>query len=154
MSLNDISSVQFSCSVMSDSLRTHGLQHARPPCPSPTPWAYSNSRPSSLWCNPTISFSVAPFSSCPQFFPASGSFPVSQLFASSGWNFSFSISPFKEYSGLISFRIDWFNLAIQGSLKSLLQHHTLKVLILQHSAFFMVQLSYPYMTSGKNHSFD
>ena len=70
------------------------------------------------------------------------------------WSFSFSIYPSNEYSGLISFRIDWFNLAIQGSLKSLLQHHTLKVLILQHSAFFMVQLSYPYMTSGKNHSFD
>ena len=75
-------SVQFSCSVMSDSLWPHGLQHARPRCPSPPPGVYSNSSPVSWWCHPTISSSVVPFSSCPQFFPASGSFPMSQLFAS------------------------------------------------------------------------
>ena len=76
------SSVQFSCSVMSDSLWPNGLQHARLPCPSPTPRAYSNSRPSSRWCHPTISSSVVPFSSCFQSFPASGSFQMSQFFAS------------------------------------------------------------------------
>ena len=75
-------SVQFTHSVMSDSLRSHGLQHARLPCPSPTPGVYSNSYPLSLWCHPTISSSVIPFSFCLQSFPASGSFPMSQLFAS------------------------------------------------------------------------
>ena len=80
----DISSVQFSRSVVSDSLWPHGLQHSRPPCPSPTPRAYPNSCPSSWWCHPTISSSVVPFSSCPQSFPASGSFQLSQLFASGG----------------------------------------------------------------------
>ena len=85
-------SVQFSCSVMSDSLRPHGLQHTRPPCPSPTPGAYPNSRPSSQWCHPTISSSVIPFSSCLQSFPASGSFPMSQLFASGGQSIGVSAS--------------------------------------------------------------
>ena len=78
------SSVQFSCSVMSDSLKPHELQHDRPPCPSPTPRVHSNSCPLSQWCHPTISSSVVPFSSCPQFLPASGSFSMSQLFASGG----------------------------------------------------------------------
>ena len=113
----------------------------------------SNSCPLSRWCHPTISFSVGPFSSCLQSFPASGSFPVSQLFISCGqstWRFSFSISPSNEYSGLISYRIDWLDLlAVQGTLKSLLQHHTLKATILWCSAFFMVQLSYPFMATGK-----
>ena len=106
-------SVQFSRSVVSDSLRPHGLQHARPPCPSPTPRAYSNSCPLSWWCHWTISSSVIPFSSCVQSFPASGSFPMSRFFASGGQSigsFSFSISPSNEYSGLISFRMDWFDL--------------------------------------------
>ena len=76
-----VSSVQFSCSVMSDSLRPHELQHARPPCPSPAPGVHSNSCPSSQWCHPAISTSVVPFSSCPQSLPASESFPMSQLFA-------------------------------------------------------------------------
>ena len=79
-----ISSVQFSRSVMSDSLQPHELQHARPPCPSPTPGVHWDSRPSSWWCHPAISSSVVPFSSCPQSFPASGSFPMSQLFAWGG----------------------------------------------------------------------
>ena len=86
------SSVQFSCSVMSDSLWPHELQHARPPCPSPTPGVYSNSCPLSQWCHPTISSSVIPFSSCPQSFLASESFPVSQFFASGGQNTGISDS--------------------------------------------------------------
>ena len=147
------SSAQFSHSVMSDSLQPHGLQHVRHPCPSPTPRACSNSGPSSWWYHPTISSSVVPFSSRLQSFPASGSFPMSQFFASDGqkyWSFSFSISPSNEYSRLISFRMDWLDLlAVQGTLKSLLQHHSSKASILQCSAFFIVQLSHPYMTTGK-----
>ena len=85
-------SVQFSRSVVSDSLRPHGPQHTRPPCPSPTPGVYSNSCPSSRWYHPTISSSVVPFSSCPQSFPASGSFQMSQLFASGGQNIGVSAS--------------------------------------------------------------
>ena len=138
---------------MSDSLRPHGLQHARPPCPSPTPRVYSNSCSLSRWCHPTISSSVVPFSSCLQSFPASGSFPMNQFFASGGqsfWSFSFSIGPSNEYSWLISFRMDWLDLlAVQRILKSLLQHYISKTSILQHSAFFIVQLSHPYMTTGK-----
>ena len=143
------SSVQFSHSVVSNSLWPHGLQHARVPCPSPTPRACSNSCPLS-WCHPSISSSVAPFCSCPQSLPASGSFPVSQLFALGGQSIGASASASNEYSGLISFRIDWFDLlAFQGTLRSLLQHHSLKASILGCSAFFMVQLSHSYMTAGK-----
>ena len=146
-------SVHFSYSVVSDSLWPHGLQHARLPCPSATAGAYSNSCPSSRWCYPTISSSVISFSFCLQSFPASGSFQMSQFFTirwPKYWSFSFSISPFNEYSGLISFRIDWFDLlAVQGTLKSLLQHHSSKESILWHSTFFIVQLSHPYMTTGK-----
>ena len=135
---------------MSDSLRPHGLQHTRLPCPSPTPRADSNSCPLSQWCHPTISSSVIPFSSCPQSFPASGSSQRSQLFASGGQSFSFHISPSNEHPGLISFRIDWLDLlAVQGTLKSLLQHHSSKASILQCSTFFIVQLSHLYMTTGK-----
>ena len=147
------SSVQFSCSVMSDSLRPHGLQHPRLPCSSPTPGAYSNSFPLSQCCHPSISSSVIPLSSHLQSFPALGSFPrVSSSYHRwpKYWTFSFSISPSNEYSGLISFRMDWLDLlAVQGTLKSLLQHHSSKASILQHSAFFTVQLSHPYMTTGK-----
>ena len=88
--LGSIPSVQCSCSVVSDSLWPHGLQHARPPCPSPTPRVYSNSCPLNRWCHPTISSSVVLFSSCPQSFPASGSFPMTQFFASSGQNIGVS----------------------------------------------------------------
>ena len=97
-----ISSVQFSCSVVSDSLQPHGLQHARPPCPPPTLRACPNSCPSSRWCYPTISSSVFHFSSCPQSFPASGSFPMSVLCIRwlKYWSFSFSISPSKQPKGL------------------------------------------------------
>ena len=83
---------QFSCSVVSDSLRPHESQHARPPCPSPTPRVYPNSCPSSWWCHPAISSSVIPFSSCPQSLPASGSFPMSQLFVSGGQRIRVSAS--------------------------------------------------------------
>ena len=144
--------VQFSHSVLSDSLRPHESQHARPPCPSPALGVYSNTCPSSRWCHPTMSSSVIPFSSCPQSLPASGSFPMSQLFAwggqSTGVSASASVLPMNP--GLISFRMDWLDLlAVQETLKSLLQHHSSKPSILQHSAFFTVQLSHPYMTTRK-----
>ena len=138
---------------MSDSLQPCGMEHTRLPCPSPTPRACSNSCPSLQWCHPTLSSSVIPFSSCFQSFPGSGSLPVSHFFASGGQSIgvaaSASVVP-NEYSGLISFRMNWFDLlSVQGTLKSLLQHHSSKASILQCSAFFMVQLSYPYMTPGK-----
>ena len=131
---------------------THGLLHARPACPSPTPGVYSNS------CLEL----VMPFSHLifcrPLLLPPS-IFPSIKVFSSESalrirwpkyWSFSFSISPSNEYSGLISFRINWFDLlAVQGTLKSPLQHHSSKASILQHSAFFIVQLSHPYMTAGK-----
>ena len=114
-------SVQFSHSVMSDSLWPHEPQHARPPCPLPTPRVYTNSCPLSWWCHPTISSSVISFSSCPQSFPASGSFQMSQLFASGGQNTGVSAST-SVLPGLISFRMDWLDLlAVQGTLKSLIQ---------------------------------
>ena len=103
-------------------------------------------------CHPIISFSVVPFSSRLQSLPASGSFQMSQLFASDGQStgsFTFNISPSNEYSGLISLRMDWLDLAFQGTLKSLLQHHSSKASILLCSAFYIVQLSHPYMTTGK-----
>ena len=239
-------SVQFTCSVMSDSLQSHGLQHTRLPCPSPSPGACSNSRTLSRWCHPTTSSSVTPFSLL-QSFPASGSYPVSLLFASGGkvlelqlqhqsfqwifrgadyhpvdlseifaasltaahqaslsitnswsllklmpiesvmpsnhlilcpplllppsifpsvrvfsnesvlhvrwpnyWSFSFSISPSNEYSRLISFRMDWVDLlTVQGTLKSILHHDSSKASIIRHSAFFIVQLSHPYINTGE-----
>ena len=143
---------QISRSVVSDSLRPRKSQHARPPCPSPTPGVHSNSRPSSRWCHPAISSSVIPFSSCPESLPASESFPMSQLRMRwpKYWSCSFSIIPSKEIPGLISFRMDWLDLlAVQGILKSLLQHHSPKASILQHSAYLIVQLSHAYMTTGK-----
>ena len=115
-------------------LQPHGLQYARLPWPSPTPVAYSDSCPSSQWCHSTISSSVVPFSSL-QSFPASGSVQMSQFFASGGQrSFSFSNSTFNEYSVLISLNIDrLYCLAVQGTLKSVLQHHSSKVSILEHS---------------------
>ena len=142
-----ISSVQYS--VVSDSLRPHESQHARPSCPSVTPGVHSDSRPSSQWCHPAISPSVIPFS-CPQFLPASESFPMSQLFAWGGQSTGVSALASIEIPGLISFRVDWLDLlAVRGTLKSLLQHHSSKASILWCSAFFTVQLSHPYMTTGK-----
>ena len=141
-------SVQFSHSVMSNSLQYDGLQHASLPCPSPTPAAYSNSCPLSWWCHPTISSSAIPFSHF-QPFPATGSFQVSQFFTSGGQSIgvsaSASILPV-NISGLISFRIDWLDLlAVQGTLKSLLQHHSSKASILLCSASFIVQLSHTWL---------
>ena len=121
---------------------THELQHARLPCPSPTPWVQTNPCPLSGWCHPTITSSVVPFPSCPQSFPASGSFQMSQLFASGGQNIgvsaSTSVLPMntQDWSPLGCDRLDL--LAVQGTLKSLLQHHSSKASILQLSAFFMV----------------
>ena len=145
-------SVQFSSVAQScPTLGHQGLQYARP-CPSPTPGAYSNSCPLSQWCHPTISSSLVPFS-CFQSFSASGSFLVSQFFASGGQSIGVSASASvlpMNIQELISFRMDWLDLlAVQGTLKSLLQHHSSKASILQHSSFFIVQLSHPYMTSGK-----
>ena len=105
---SDMTSVQFSHSVMSDSFRPHGLQHTRLPCPSPTPRAYSNSCPQRRWCHPTISFSVVPFSSCLQSFPASGSFLMNQFFASGGQSIGASAS-------VLPVNIqDWFSLGLTG----------------------------------------
>ena len=137
---------------MACSLQPHGLQHTRFLCPPLPPKVCSNSCPLSWWCYLTISTSVVPFSSCFQSFQASRSFPVSWCFASGSQSIgaSASASVFPMTVQLISFRIDWFNLlAVQGTLKSLLQHHSLKAFILWHSAFFMVQLPHLYMTSGK-----
>ena len=117
-------------------------------------WSLLNSCPLSQWCHPTISSSAAPFSSCPQFFPASGSFPMSWLLISGGQSTGASASA-SVLPGLISFRIDWFHLlAAQGTLKSLLRHHSWKASLLRHSAFFMVQLFTSIHDYRKNHSFD
>ena len=135
---------------MSDILRPHGLQYARPPCPSPTPRVYSNSSPLSRWCHPTIS-ACRPLL-LPSVFPSIRFFSKESVLCIRWlkfWSFSSSISPSKEYSGLIYFRIDWLDLlAVQGTLKSL-QHHSLEASILWHSAFFIAQLSHAYMTTGK-----
>ena len=147
-----IYSVQFSRLVMSDSLRPHELQHTRPPCPSPTPSVHPTQfhrvsdaiQPSQLLSSPS---------------PPASIFPSIRVFSNESalcirwqkyWSFSFSISPSKEHPGLISFRMDWLQvLAVQGTLKSLLQHHSSKASILRRSAFLIVQLSHPYMTTGK-----
>ena len=136
-------------SVVSDSLWPHGLQQGSPPCPSPTPGA--NSCPLSQWCHPTISSFVVPFSSYLQSFPAPGSFQIkSVLHIRWPKYWSFSISPSSEYSVLISFTVDWWDLlAVHGTLKSLLQHHSSRASVLRRSAFFIIQLSHPYMTTRK-----
>ena len=146
------SSVQFSRSVMSNSLRRHESQHTRPPCSSPTPGIHSDSCPSSLWCHPAISSSVVPFSSCPQSLPASESFPMSQLFAwgiqSTRVSASASFLPKKSQGWSPSEWTGWISLQSKG-IKGLLQHHSAKASKLRRSAFFTVQLSHPYMTTGK-----
>ena len=118
---------QFSHWVVSDSLWSYGLQHDRPSCPSPTPRVNPNLSPLSRLCHTTVSFSVVPFSSLLQSFPASGLFQLVSLCIRwpKYWGFSFSIRPSNEHSGLISFRMDWLDLlSVQGTLKSLLQHHS------------------------------
>ena len=138
---------------MSDSLWSHGLQHARLLCPSLSPGVCSNSCPLSWWCHPTVSSSVAPFSSCPWSFPASRSFPMSWLFTSGGQRLEASSSA-SVFPGLISYRISWFDLLeVQVTLKSLLQHHNSKASILWCSAFFVVQFLTCIHDYRKNHSF-
>ena len=151
-----IGSVQFSHSVVSDSLRPHESQHSRPPCPSPAPGVHPNPRPLMVMpfshlilCRPLLLLPPIP--------------PSIRVFSNEStlcmrwpkyWSFSFSIIPSKVIPGLISFRMDWLDLlAVQGTLKSLLQHHSSKASILRHSAFFTVQLSSIH-DHRKNHSLD
>ena len=133
-----IQSIQFSGSVMSDSLQPHGLQQARPPCPSPTPGVYSDSCPLSQWCHPTISSSVVPFSSCPQSFPASGSFPISQLFTSGGQSIGVSAS-----TSVLPMNIqDWFPLGwTEISLQAKGLSRVFSNTTVQKHQFFGTQLS-------------
>ena len=146
----------FSRSVMSNSLWPHGLQHTRLPCPASIPRVYSNSCPLSRWCNPTIASSVVPFTSQLPSFPASGSFPMSWLFSSGGQSIGVTAS-----ASVLPMNIqDWFSLGWTGwislqskGLSSLLQHHSSKASILWWSPFFIVQLSHPYMTTGKTITF-
>ena len=138
---------------MSNSLRPHESQHARPPCPSPTPGVHSDSTsiesvmPSNhlILCHPLLLL--------PSIFPSIMVFSNESAFHNRRpkyWSFSFSISPSNEYSGLISYRIDWLDLlAVQRTLKSPLQHHSSKASILRPSAFLIVQISHPYLTTGK-----
>ena len=146
------SSVQLSCSAVSDSLRPHEPQHARPPCPSSTPGVHPNSCPSLVMPSNHLIL-------CCPLLPLPSIFPSIRVFSNEStlhirwpkyWGFSFSIRPSNEYSGLTPFRMDWLDLlAVQGTLKSLLQHYSSKASILWLSAFFIVQLSHPYMTTGK-----
>ena len=126
------SSVQFSLSFMFNSLHPHGLQHTRPPCPSPTPGVYPNSCPLSQWCHPTISSSVIPFSSHLQSFPASGSFQISQLFALGGQSIGVSASASVLPMNTQDWSLGWTvgSPCIQGNLKSLLQYYSSKAIIL------------------------
>ena len=138
----------FGRSVMPDSLRPHEVKHVKLPYPLPSPRACSNSRPLSWWCHPNIVSSVtSPMSPLsPPALNLSQHQALFQWVSSShqgpkSWSFSFSISPSNEHPGLISFRMDWLDFpAVQGTLKSLLQHHSSKASILQRSVFFMVQL--------------
>ena len=146
-------SVQFSCSFMSDSLRPHESQHARPPCPSPTPRIYPNSCPLGLGMPSNHLILCHPLLLLPSIFPSIRVFSNESALRirwPKYWSSSFNISPSNEHPELISFRMDWLDvLAVQGTLKSLLQHHSSKASILWRSGFFTVQLSCPYMTTGK-----
>ena len=147
------SSVQFNHSVVSNSLWPHEQQYARPPFPSPTPGIHTNPCPLCQWCHPTISCSVVPFLLLPSIFSSirvSSNESALHIRWPKYWSFNFKIRPSNEHPGLISFRMDWLDLlAVQGTLKSLLQHHSSKASIILCSAFFIVQLSHPYMTTGK-----
>ena len=142
----------FSLQIMSDTSQPQGLQGARLPCPSPSLGVCLRSCPLNQWCHPTISSSIALFSFCLHYFPASGFFSNELAVHNTWpkyWSSSFSFVPAKEYSGLISFKIDWFDLlAFQETLKSVLPHHSSKASIFQCSAFFIVQLSHQYMTTA------
>ena len=138
---------------MSDSLQPHGLQHSRPPCLSPTPGACSTSCPSSQWCHPNISSSVAPFSSCLQSFPPSGSFPMGQFFTSGGQSIrisgSASVLPMNIQDWFPLGWTGWNSLQSKGLSRVFSNSNSSKSSILQHSAFFIVQLSHPYTTTRK-----
>ena len=133
--MGSFSSVKFSCSVMSDSLRPHGLQHDRLPCPSPTSGAYSNSCPLSQWCHPDISSSVIPFSSCPQSLPASGSFQMSQFFAWGGQSIRASVVPMNTQDWSPLGWTSWVSLQSKG-LSRVFSNSTV-----QKHPFFSTQLS-------------
>ena len=136
---------------MSKSLRPREAQHARPPCPSPTPGVHPRSTESVMPSSHLIL--GPPLLLLPSIFPSIRVFSSESALLirwPKNWSFSFNISPSNEHPGLISFKMDWLDLlAVQGTLKSLLQHHSSEASILWHSAFFIVQLSYPYMTTGK-----
>ena len=139
--------------IVADSLRPHGLQHASLPCPFLSPWACSSSYPLRGWCCPINLILCRLLLLLPSIFPSIRVFYSESALCNRWpkyWSFNFNISSSNEYSGLISFRVDWFGLlAVQGILKSLLQYHNLKASILRHSTFFIVQLSHPYVTTGK-----
>ena len=147
-----ISSVQFSCSVTSDSLWPHGLQHARPPCPSSTPRVYPNSCPLCRWWHQIISSSVVPFSSCPQSFPASGSLQMSQFFTSGGQSIgvsaSASVLPMSIQDWFLLGWTGWISLQSRG-LSRVFSNTTIQKYQFFSSALFIVQLLHPYMTTGK-----
>ena len=139
-------SVQLCHSVVSHSLRPHELQHTRPPCPSPTPRVHPNSCPLSQWCHLILCHPLLLLPPIPPSIRVFSNESTLHMRWTKYWSFSFSISPSNEHPGLISFRMDWLDLlAVQGTLKSLLQHHSSKASILQCSGFFTVQLSHPYM---------
>ena len=135
---------------MSNSLRPHESQHTRPPCPSPTSGVYSELLPSSQWCHLILCCPLLLLSPIPPSIMVFSNESTLHVRWPKYWSFSFSISPSNEHLGLISCRMDWLDLvAVQGTLKSLLQHHSSKASILWYSAFLTVQLSHPYMTTGK-----
>ena len=148
-----MSSVQFSRSVVSNSLQPHGLQHSRPSCPSPTPRVCSHSGPSIRWCHPTISSSVIPFSSCLQSFPASGSFSMSQLFASGGQSIgvsaSTSVPPMNTQGWSPLGWTGWISLQSKGLSRAFSNTTVQKYQFFGAQLSLLVQLSYPYMTTGK-----
>ena len=150
--LNTQSASQFSRSVMSDSLWPHEPQHTRPPCPSPTPGLHPNSCPLSRWCHPASSSSVVPFSSCPQSIPASGSFQMIQLFASCGQSIgvsaSTSVLPMNTQDCSALGWTGWISLQSEG-FSRVFSNTTVQSINSLASAFFIVQLSHPYMTTGK-----
>ena len=152
-SLNVINSVQFSGSVVSNSMQPHGLQHARLPCPSPTPGACSNSCPLIRWCHPTFSSFAVPFSSCPLSFPASGSFPMSQFFTSGGQSIggaaSATVLPINIQDWFPIGWTGWISLQSKGLSRVFSNTTAQKSSILWCLDFFIVQLSHPYMTTGK-----
>ena len=143
--------VQFSCSVVYDFLQPHELQHTRPPCPSPTPGVYPNPCPYESVMPSNHLILHHPLLLLPSIFPNIRVFSTElalHIRWPKYWSFSFSISPSNEHPGWISFRMEWLHfLAVQGTLKSLLQHHSLKASILLCSAFFIIQLLHPYMTT-------